>query len=315
MTDPFQAAWMMLKAGGQRWRAENEENSYGDTSYREHPLHGEEGYEENTRGGRGHSLDLRDMDIEGNPFNQGDDSAVNRLMEGRQNKVDEQGEHLRQFNHQGEGHGLRGGNEPVQDYRGATDRYRHESEAQDARGRLLERMHHNEAYQDAYGKDIERQIGEDEQRLGQQGEADEMEAMGVEPMGRQLGGKPPANIGQAGSTGGADPERYSINPFAMGEAMNTFRPTQEMKDWSQTHAPGPASAVGQAKHGHDDRSAMEAMEAWDESAEHAPLQSNDAFGSQPVKTLTDTPRHEKRGQEGAGRAFEKPKRPSWWRGE
>tara|TARA_R110002051_G_scaffold69877_1_gene125697 strand:+ start:103 stop:942 length:840 start_codon:yes stop_codon:yes gene_type:complete len=264
MTDPFQMAWMILK-------------------------------------NRGHSLDLRDMDIEGNPFNQGDDSAVNRLMEERQQMVDRQGENLKQFNHfDNLDH------EPVHDYYSANDRFRHGNEAQAARGRLMDRMVHNEELQGDYGNDIERQIRQDEQRLGQQPEADEMEGMGVEPMGRQLGGKPPANIGQAGSTGGADPERYSINPFAMGEAMNTFRPTQEMKDWSQTHAPGPASAVGQAKHGHDDRSAMEAMEAWDESAEHAPLQSNESFGSEQAGTLTDTPRHEKRGQEGAGRAFNRP---------
>jgi hypothetical protein len=38
-------------------------------------------------------------------------------------------------------------------------------------------------------------------RMGQQPEADEMEAMGVPPMSRTLGGTPPANLGRAGSTG------------------------------------------------------------------------------------------------------------------
>ena len=38
-------------------------------------------------------------------------------------------------------------------------------------------------------------------REGQQPEADEMEAMGVPPMSRTLGGTPPANLGRAGSTG------------------------------------------------------------------------------------------------------------------
>jgi len=273
MTDPFQAAWIILK-------------------------------------NRGHALDLSHYDNEGNRLEFGEDGNVDRLMEERQQAVDRQGENLRQFNHfDNLDH------EPVYDIYSANDRFRHGNEAQAARERLMDRMVHNEELQGDYGTDIENQIRQDEQRLGQQDEADEMEAMGVEPMSRTLGGKPPANIGQAGSTGGADPERYSINPFAMGEAMNTFRPTQELHDWSNTHAPGPASAVGQAKQGDDDRSAMEAMEAWDESAEHAPLQSNDAFGSQEARTLTDTPRHEKRGQEGAGRAFDKPKRPSWWRGE
>jgi hypothetical protein len=281
----------------------NEENSYG-----------EEGYEENVSGGRGHALDLHEMDetpsdyrsqpktLDEHRLNQGNPTAVDRLMEGRQQVVDRQGENLKQFNHfDNLDH------EPVHDYYSANDRFRHGNEAQAARGRLMDRMADNDVLQGDYGTDIERQIRQDEQREGQQGEADEMEAMGVEPMSRTLGGTPPANIGQAGSTGGADPERYSINPFAMGEAMNTFRPTQEMKDWSQTHAPsGPPKEPLGPDHPHMTRSSMEAMDAWDETAEHAPLQENDAVGSQEARTLTDTPRHEKRGKEGAGRAFSRP---------
>lgn len=38
-------------------------------------------------------------------------------------------------------------------------------------------------------------------RMGQQPEADEMDAMGVPPMSRTLGGTPPANLGRAGSSG------------------------------------------------------------------------------------------------------------------
>lgn len=38
-------------------------------------------------------------------------------------------------------------------------------------------------------------------RRAQQPEADEMEAMGVPPMSRTMGGTPPANLGRAGSTG------------------------------------------------------------------------------------------------------------------
>lgn len=350
MTDPFQAAWMILKEGGYRTEENphdtrahndariaqheqshgapipqpsndgqrlidmlaNEENSYGDTSYREHPLHGEEGYEENTRGGRGHALDLHEMDehpadfhsqpktLDEHRLNQGNPTAIDRLMEMRQQEVDEQGENLRQFNY------FDGAGEPVQDYRGANDRFQDEQEAQQARGRLLDRMARNEDYQASSGRDIERQIGQDEQREGQQSEADEMDAMGVEPMGRQLGGKPPANIGQAGSLSDANPEKHSINPFAMDDAMNTFRPPQELQDWAQTHGQSEGSESTDAG----------APGAWDIDGKHAPLQSNDIFdGSKEARTLTDTPRHEKRGQEGAGRAFDKPKRPSWWRGE
>tara|TARA_R100000951_G_scaffold56729_1_gene47625 strand:+ start:458 stop:1291 length:834 start_codon:yes stop_codon:yes gene_type:complete len=277
MTDPFQVAWMILK-------------------------------------NRGHSLDLHEMDetpsdyhsqpktLDEHRLNQGNPTAVDRLMEGRQQVVDKQGENLRQFNHfDNLDH------EPVHDYYSANDRFRHGNEAQAARGRLMDRMVHNEGLQDDYGTDIERQIQQDEQRLGQQGEADEMEAMGVEPMGRTLGATPPANIGQAGSTGGADPERYSINPFAMGEAMNTFRPPQELHGWASGVKP---TARGSPKI--SDEKVESDIEA---HFTEPPLQSNDSFGSEVPTTVAQTPRHERRGQEGAGRQIEKPKRPSWWRGE
>ena len=42
-------------------------------------------------------------------------------------------------------------------------------------------------------------------RMGQQPEADEMEAMGVPEMSRTLGGTPPPNIGRAGSTNAFEP--------------------------------------------------------------------------------------------------------------
>ena len=265
MTDPFQAAWIILK-------------------------------------NRGHALDLSHYDNEGNRLEFGEDGNVDRLMEERQQAVDRQGENLKQFNHfDNLDH------EPVHDYYSAYDRFRHGKEAQDARERLMDRMVMNEGHQESYGRDIENQIRQDEQREGQQGEADEMEAMGVEPMSRTLGGKPPANIGQAGSTGGADPERYSINPFAMGEAMNTFRPPQELHAW--------ASGVKPTASGSPKISDEQVERDIDTHHEGQPLQSNESFGNEQAGTLTDTPRHEKRGQEGAGRAFDKPKRPSWWRGE
>ena len=258
---------------------------------------------------RGHALDLHEMDetpsdyhsqpttLDEHRLNQGNPTAVDKLMEGRQQEVDEQGENLRRFNQQGEGH-----NEPAQDYRGANNRYRDEEEAQKARGHLLDSIARNEDYQASSGRDIENQIRQDEQREGQQPEADEMDAMGVEPMGQHLGGKPPANIGQAGSLSDANPERHSINPFAMDDAMNTFRPPQELHDWAQTHGPS-ASAPARGDGG---RSAMEAMEAWDPySAEHAPLQEG-ADTHSTGGTMGASPRHEKRGQEGAGRAFDRP---------
>ena len=272
MTDPFQMAWMILK-------------------------------------NRGHELDLHEMDetpsdyhsqpttLDEHRLNQGNPTAVDKLMEGRQQVTDRQGENLRQFNHFDGKH-----DGPVQDYRGADSRFQDEQDGQNARGRLLDSMAHNEELQGDYGNDIERQIGQDEQREGQQPEADEMDAMGVEPMGQHLGGKPPANIGQAGSLSDANPEKHSINPFAMDDAMDTFRPPQELQDWAQTHGP---SASAPARHD-DDRSAMEAMEAWDpESAEHAPLQEG-ADTHSTGSTMGASPRHERRGQEGAGRAHDRP---------
>ena len=325
MNKPMNDAWMLLKDMSNNTQHHREmmdalkrdSDTYGDISNREHPLQGQEGYEDNARGGRGHELDLHEMDevpsdyhsqpktLDEHRLNQGNPTAIDRLMEWRQQEVDEQGENLRQFNY------FDGAGEPVQDYRGANDRFQDEQEAQQARGRLLDRMARNEDYQASSGRDIENQIRQDEQREGQQPEADEMDAMGVEPMGQHLGGKPPANIGQAGSLSDANPERHSINPFAMDDAMNTFRPPQELHDWAQTHGPS-ASAPARGDGG---RSAMEAMEAWDPySAEHAPLQEG-ADTHSTGGTMGASPRHEKRGQEGAGRAFDKPKRPSWWRGE
>tara|TARA_R110000803_G_scaffold52952_1_gene108827 strand:- start:683 stop:1531 length:849 start_codon:yes stop_codon:yes gene_type:complete len=267
MTDPFQLAWMILK-------------------------------------NRGHALDLHEMDetpsdyhsqpktLDEHRLNQGNPTAVDELMEGRQQVTDRQGGDLRRFNQQDEGH-----NEPAQDYRGANNRYLEGEEAQDARGRLLDSIAQDEDRQDSYGRDIERQIGQDEQREGQQPEADEMDAMGVEPMGQHLGGKPPANIGQAGSLSDANPEKHSINPFAMDDAMNTFRPPQELHDWAQTHGQSEGSESTDAG----------APGAWDEHGEHAPLQANDIFdGSKEARTLTDTPRHEKRGVVGAGRSHDRP---------
>ena len=348
MNKPMNDAWMILKEGGYRTEENphdtrahndariaqhdqshgapipqpsndgqrlidllaNEENSYGDTSNREHPLHGQEGYEDNARGGRGHALDLHEMDetpsdfhsqpktLDEHRLNQGNPTAVDRLMEERQQAVDRQGEHLRQFNHFDGKH-----SGPVQDYRGANDRYRDEQEGQAARGRLLDRMAMNEDHQASWGRDIENQIGQDEQREGQQGEADEMDAMGVEPMGRTLSATPPANIGQAGSLSDANPEKHSINPFAMDDAMNTFRPHQELQDWAQTHGP---SASAPARDDADvDIEAELGHGAWDETAEHAPLQEG-ADTHSTGGTMGASPRHERRGQEGAGRAHDRP---------
>ena len=264
MTDPFQLAWMILK-------------------------------------NRGHALDLHEMDetLDENRLNQGNPTAVDKLMEGRQQVTDRQGENLRQFNHFDGKH-----DGPVQDYRGADSRFQDEQDGQNARGRLLDSMAHNEELQGDYGNDIERQIGQDEQREGQQPEADEMDAMGVEPMGQHLGGKPPANIGQAGSLSDANPEKHSINPFAMDDAMDSFRPPQELHDWAQTHGP---SASAPARHDADvDIEAELGLGAWDENAQHDTLQPNNANPLTTGNTISATPRHEKRGVVGAGRAHDRP---------
>ncbi len=73
-------------------------------------------------------------------------------------------------------------------------------------------------------------------RMGQQPEADEMEAMGVPEMSRTLGGTPPANLGRAGSSGrppvGSDDMSeglIELNPkFAEGytNALNRLGPME-----------------------------------------------------------------------------------------
>ena len=52
MSGAFANAWILLKN-----RAQEEERSYGDVSYREHPLYGQEGYGQPT--GRSHAI-MRD---------------------------------------------------------------------------------------------------------------------------------------------------------------------------------------------------------------------------------------------------------------
>ncbi len=63
---------------------------------------------------------------------------------------------------------------------------------------IAERQQAEEGHFERLQGDLDRQTLA---RMGQQPEADEMEAMGVPEMSRTLGGTPPANLGRAGSSG------------------------------------------------------------------------------------------------------------------
>ena len=65
-------------------------------------------------------------------------------------------------------------------------------------------------------------------RMGQQPEADEMEAMGVPEMSRTLGGTPPADLGRAGSTG-ENENIEPLNPFPKPAGQNV---RGDLMDWA-----------------------------------------------------------------------------------
>ena len=78
-------------------------------------------------------------------------------------------------------------------------------------GHLVNATEHNmdELYHNQEQRGLDR---ETLSRMGQQGEANEMDEMGVPEMSRTMGGTPPANIGRAGST----------DEMPMGEPRNPF---------------------------------------------------------------------------------------------
>jgi len=66
-------------------------------------------------------------------------------------------------------------------------------------------------------------------RMGQQPEADEMEAMGVPPMSRTLSATPPPNIGRAGSSDTDVNQREPPNPFPKPVGENV---RGDLMDWA-----------------------------------------------------------------------------------
>jgi len=81
-------------------------------------------------------------------------------------------------------------NAPYDPYYGSGE---YQSELQDAMRRVKE-------VEDAYEHAQRRLDQQTMARMGQQGEADEMDAMGVPDMGRSVGGRAPPNVGRAGNS-------------------------------------------------------------------------------------------------------------------
>jgi len=282
MTDPFQLAWMLLKDMSNNTQHHREmmdalkrdSDTYGDISNREHPLQGQEGYEDNARGGRGHEV-MPPADRNYNDDFSDLGHAQSEMID-ESERMDEEGSQM------------------------SDEEY---NTTYDDRADQEQKLNHR--YREA-DNEQEHIVQEDNPlaRHNMGSEGNNIDAMGVEPMGQQLGGKPPANIGQAGSLSDANPEKHSINPFAMDDAMNTFRPPQELHDWAQTHGPSePSESLGQPPF--KNRTVEDHMGAWDGNAEHAPLQEG-ADTHSTGGTMGASPRHERRGQEGAGRAHDRP---------
>ena len=277
MTDPFQLAWMLLKDMSNNTQHHREmmdalkrdSDTYGDISNREHPLQGQEGYEDNARGGRGHEV-MPPADRNYNDDFSDLGHAQSEMID-ESERMDEEGSQM------------------------SDEEY---NTTYDDRADQEQKLNHR--YREA-DNEQEHIVQEDNPlaRHNMGSEGNNIDAMGVEPMGQQLGGKPPANIGQAGSLSDANPEKHSINPFAMDDAMNTFRPPQELHDWARGLNQHPREAGAEISN--------EQVEGdIDAHYEGQPLQENNANPPTTGRTLSDTPRHERRGQEGAGRAHDRP---------
>jgi len=307
MTAPFQAAWMLLKEGGFRTEENpHDTRAHNDARIAQHeqahgapiPQPSNDGQRlidmlsngggdehEEGGGGSGHELNLPEED------------KVEGLMEDRNVMGEDHQRMLQDFNNS-----LHHGTTDMSNAANSRDAHRIQgvlNEGMEGRENLLDTMEENQHGQEMYGGHIENQIRDDDQREGQQPEADEMEAMGGEPMGQHLGGKPPENIGQAGSLSDANPERHSINPFAMDDAMNTFRPPQALHDW----------AAGNNQQPREERPKIsdEQVESdIDAHYEGQPLQDEGANPPTSGRTMQNSPRQEKRGHEGAGRAHDRP---------
>ena len=82
----------------------------------------------------------------------------------------------------------------------------------DYRQRLQGRMKDSKLQEEEY-ENAQRQLDQQTMtREGQQGEADEMDAMGVPDMGRSVGGRAPPNVGRAGSSDTDEEDMASLSP-------------------------------------------------------------------------------------------------------
>lgn len=144
-------------------------------------------------------------------------------------------------------------------------------------------------------------------RMGQQPEADEMEAMGVPPMSRILGGTPPANIGRAGSTG----ENENIeppNPFPKPAGQNVHG---DLMDWASGagRKEGKPGIVERTKNPFEDLSEMYNDDMYNEIHDEPLHENNPAKHNITSTTLRASPRQQKRRQMDSGRAeFKRPDR-------
>ena len=162
MSSPFQAAWMLLKQRGHELNLPK-------------PVRQNIGpYERNMS-----PQDLTDARVNANS------NMMGRINEFKD--IDEGGTHH-----------LHGGNNAMENaYARLMDRQA-ENEEMERMVSLAQDHQNEEAYYQGEQGALDRATLA---RRAQQPEADEMEAMGVPPMSRTLGGTPPANLGRAGSTG------------------------------------------------------------------------------------------------------------------
>jgi hypothetical protein len=139
-------------------------------------------------------------------------------------------------------------------------------------------------------------------RMGQQHEADEMEAMGVPPMSRTLGGTPPANLGRAGSTGENENIEPS-NPFPKPIGQNV---RGDLMNW----AAGAGREAGKpdiVDRTYDEGGSQFDLSQMYDDAEESEYEDEPLHENNPAKhsiastTLRASPRQQKRGQMDSGR--------------
>ncbi len=151
-------------------------------------------------------------------------------------------------------------------------------------------------------------------RMGQQPEADEMEAMGMPemdetgmPMSRTLSATPPPNIGRAGSTGENENIEPS-NPFPKPIGQNV---RGDLMDWAAGagRGAGKPGIVERTENPFEDLSEMHDDDMYDEMHSEPLHENNPAKHSIASTNLRASPRQQKRGQMDSGRSeFKRPDR-------